>query len=241
MAAGRPSPAFAGTGAQQDHADHRAPSRPRPQEPGRPFAQTAVADLDHVDVESRRSAMSAPAKWVLLEIFEYRIAVPKQLGELCLKVDRGHGQTLAPVTVVAGRLLGRIGFARPPPRQGRPAPPAVNPHAAIATSTHEQPQQIECPRRSERRTALGGQQKVSIGARRSLRNHHLRPPRLSSPGQHDVQQLGGLACRARHEVTIGPERHVDAAAPCPLSHIRDGDAVRWTVRGCLTWQVSRAS
>jgi hypothetical protein len=59
---------------------------------------------------------------------------------------------------------------------------------SLTAEVHEQPQQIECPRRSERRTALGGQQKVSIGARRSLRNHHLRPPRLSSPGQHDVQQ-----------------------------------------------------
>jgi hypothetical protein len=84
---------------------------PEPRNPGCP-------DLDHVDVESRRSAMSVPAKWVILEIFEYRIVVPKQLGELCLKVDRGHGQTLTLVTVGAGRLLGRIGFARPPPDRG---------------------------------------------------------------------------------------------------------------------------
>jgi hypothetical protein len=53
--------------------------------------------------------MSVPAKWVILEIFEYRIVVPKQLGELCLKVDRGHGQTLTLVTVGADDSLGESG------------------------------------------------------------------------------------------------------------------------------------
>lgn len=64
--------------------------------------------------------MSVPAKWVILEIFEYRIVVPKQLGELCLKVDRGHGQTLTLVTVVAGRLLGESGSRDLPPQTEAP-------------------------------------------------------------------------------------------------------------------------
>lgn len=123
----RPSPAFAGTGARQDHADHRAPSRPRTQEPRLP--RPGPRGRRESQVGHERSGEVGHSR---------NLRVPDR-GTQAAGRTMSESRSRTRSDTDPGNCRRRTTpwenqVRETSPRQRRPAPPAVNPHAAIATS-----------------------------------------------------------------------------------------------------------